>query len=213
MKATNITMEAHKVSRSKRGNVMGERSGFRGCTVWFTGLSGAGKTTISFALEEYLVGQNIPTYSLDGDNVRQGLNKNLGFSEEDREENIRRIGEVAKLFADGGIVCLTSFISPFRKDRDNARKMSEAAGLPFYEVYVDTSLDICESRDVKGLYKKARAGEIKGFTGIDQPYEAPENPEIVIHTDNFTIDECVQDVVQMLQNNGIVPMSTSKQVI
>ena len=212
MKATNIMMQEHSVSRSKRGHVLGERSGFRGCTVWFTGLSGAGKTTISFALEEYLVSQNIPTYSLDGDNIRHGLNKNLGFSETDREENIRRIGEVAKLFADGGIVCLTSFISPFRKDRDSARAMSKAAGLPFYEVYVDTSLDLCESRDVRGLYKKARAGEIKGFTGIDQPYEAPVEPELVVHTDKYSVDECVQQVVQMLQSNGIVPMSTSNTV-
>ena len=127
-----------------------------------SGLSGAGKTTISFALEDYLVSQGIPSYSLDGDNVRHGLNKNLGFTEEDREENIRRIGEVSKLFADGGIVCLTSFISPFKKDRQSARDLSESAGLPFFEVYVDTSLEVCESRDVKGLYKKARAGQIKG---------------------------------------------------
>ncbi len=129
------------------------------------GLSGAGKTTISFALEDYLVSHGIPAYSLDGDNIRHGLNKNLGFAPEDREENIRRIAEVAKLFADGGIVCLTSFISPFRRDRENARKVSEEAGLQFLECYVNTSLDVCESRDVKGLYKKARAGQIKGFTG------------------------------------------------
>ena len=126
------------------------------------GLSGAGKTTISFALEEYLVAQGIPTYSLDGDNVRHGLNRNLGFSQVDREENIRRISEVSKLFADGGIVCLTSFISPFKKDRELARKLHGEAGLPFYECFVNTSLDVCESRDVKGLYKKARAGQIKG---------------------------------------------------
>ncbi|KAH0521417.1 Bifunctional 3'-phosphoadenosine 5'-phosphosulfate synthase 2 [Microtus ochrogaster] len=157
------------------------------------GLSGAGKTTISFALEEYLVSHAIPCYSLDGDNVRHGLNKNLGFSPGDREENIRRIAEVAKLFADAGLICITSFISPFTKDRENARKIHELAGLPFFEIFVDAPLNICESRDVKGLYKRARAGEIKGtdvieilcpagFTGIDSDYEKPETPECVLKT-------------------------------
>lgn len=206
-KATNVTFQAQHVSRAKRGQVLGSRGGFRGCTVWFTGLSGAGKTTISFALEEYLVSQGIPTYSLDGDNVRHGLNKNLGFTQEDREENIRRISEVANLFADGGIVCLSSFISPYKRDRHQARQVHEKNGLPFFECHVDTSLSVCEARDVKGLYKKARAGEIKGFTGIDQPYEAPDNPDLVLRAGNDTLDECVQQVVRMLQDKGVLPQT------
>lgn len=208
-KSTNVTYQAQHVSRAKRGQVLGQRGGFRGCTIWFTGLSGAGKTTVSFALEAYLVSQGIPSYSLDGDNIRHGLNKNLGFSQEDREENIRRIAEVAKLFADGGIVCLTSFISPFRKDRDLARHLHEEAGLMFIECFVNTPLDVCESRDPKGLYKKARRGEIKGFTGIDQEYEEPEKCELVIKSAEFSVDECVQDVVAFLQSHGIVPESAT----
>merc|ERR1719228_2154153 len=155
-KATNVYAEKHKVSRSKRGEVLGSRGGFRGCTIWFTGFSGAGKTTISFALEQYLVSRGIPAYGLDGDNMRHGLNKNLGFSDEDREENIRRVAEVAKLFADSGVVALCSFVSPFSKDREQARKIHEKTGLRFFEIFVDTPLDVCEERDVKGLYKKAR---------------------------------------------------------
>jgi 3'-phosphoadenosine 5'-phosphosulfate synthase len=206
-KATNVTFQAQHVSRDKRGQAIGQRGGFRGCTIWFTGLSGAGKTTISFALEEFLVGKGIPTYSLDGDNVRTGLNKNLGFSPEDRFENIRRISEVAKLFADGGIVCLTSFISPYKKDRDEARILHEKAGLKFLECFVDTPIAICEKRDVKGLYKKARAGEIKGFTGIDQAYEVPEKAELVLKAGELSILECCQQIVKLLQENEIVPES------
>ncbi|XP_071106366.1 bifunctional 3'-phosphoadenosine 5'-phosphosulfate synthase-like isoform X3 [Haliotis cracherodii] len=204
-KATNVVFQAGHVSRDKRGKAVGSKGGFRGCTIWLTGLSGAGKTTISFALEEYLVGQGIPSYSLDGDNIRTGLNKNLGFSPEDREENIRRISEVSKLFADGGIVCITSFISPFRKDRDQARKLHESAGLKFVECYVNTPINICESRDVKGLYKKARAGQIKGFTGVDQAYEAPDAPEVTLKAGQLTVDECVQEVIQCLLDKEIVP--------
>lgn len=211
-KATNVTFQQQHVSRDKRGQVLGQKGGFRGCTVWFTGLSGAGKTTISFALEEYLVSQGIPSYSLDGDNVRHGLNKNLGFTPEDREENIRRISEVAKLFADGGIVCLSSFISPFKKDRDLARKIHEDAGLPFIEVFVNTPLEVCEQRDVKGLYKKARAGQIKGFTGIDQKYEEPDHPELNVLAGVRHIDECVQEVVSELQRKGVLPKSASNLV-
>ncbi|XP_018023456.1 bifunctional 3'-phosphoadenosine 5'-phosphosulfate synthase isoform X2 [Hyalella azteca] len=204
-KATNVTFQSGHVTRNKRGQVMGKRGGFRGCTVWFTGLSGAGKTTLSFALEEYLVGRGIPAYGLDGDNMRTGLNKNLGFSDDDREENIRRVAEVAKLFADSGVVSLCSFVSPFAKDRQVARELHQAVGLPFFEVFVDTPLEVCEQRDVKGLYKKARAGLIKGFTGIDGRYEKPENPTITVKTANSAVGDCVQQVVSVLQEHGIVP--------
>ena len=176
------------------------------------GLSGAGKTTISFALEEYLCLRAIPTYGLDGDNLRTGLNKNLGFSAQDREENIRRVGEVAKLFADAGIVCLSSFISPFERDRLKARKVHEDAGLRFFECYIDTPLSVCEKRDVKGLYKKAREGIIKGFTGIDSPYQAPSNPDIVLKAGEQTIEECVQSLVKFLEKQGIVPITAINEV-
>ncbi|XP_026542548.1 bifunctional 3'-phosphoadenosine 5'-phosphosulfate synthase 2 isoform X2 [Notechis scutatus] len=212
-RSTNVVYQAHHVSRNKRGQVLGTKGGFRGCTVWLTGLSGAGKTTIGFALEECLVSHGIPCYSLDGDNIRHGLNKNLGFSADDREENIRRIAEVAKLFADAGLVCITSFISPFSKDRENARKIHEIAGLPFFEVFVDAPLNICESRDVKGLYKKARAGEIKGFTGIDSEYEKPEMPELVLKTNIFSVTECIQTIVELLQEQNLVPSSAIKDVL
>jgi len=212
-KATNVFAEKHKVSRSARGEVLGSKGGFHGCTIWFTGLSGAGKTTISFALEEYLVARGIPAYGLDGDNVRTGLNKNLGFAPEDREENIRRVAEVGKLFADSGVVALCSFVSPFNKDRELARELHKEVGLPFFEVFVSTSLEECEKRDVKGLYKKARAGIIKGFTGIDQPYEAPETPELTINTENKTVDECVQQIVEVLQSNDILPRNVVDKVV
>uniref|UniRef100_A0A2K5DX02 3'-phosphoadenosine 5'-phosphosulfate synthase 1 n=1 Tax=Aotus nancymaae TaxID=37293 RepID=A0A2K5DX02_AOTNA len=176
------------------------------------GLSGAGKTTVSMALEEYLVCHGIPCYTLDGDNIRQGLNKNLGFSPEDREENVRRIAEVAKLFADAGLVCITSFISPYTQDRNNARQIHEGASLPFFEVFVDAPLHVCEQRDVKGLYKKARAGEIKGFTGIDSEYEKPEAPELVLKTDSCDVNDCVQQVVELLQERDIVPVDASYEV-
>ncbi|MBN3312260.1 PAPS2 synthase, partial [Atractosteus spatula] len=211
-RSTNVVYQAHHVSRSKRGQVVGTRAGFRGCTVWLTGLSGAGKTTIGFALEEYLVSHAIPCYSLDGDNIRHGLNKNLGFTSTDREENIRRIAEVAKLFADAGLVCITSFISPFTKDRNEARKIHESAGLPFFEVFINAPLDVCESRDVKGLYKKARAGEIKGFTGIDSEYEKPEAPELVLKTGEESVNECIQQVVELLKEQSIVPSAILEDV-
>jgi len=204
VKATNVRYEHGTVSRAKRAKVLGAGQ-FRGCTVWFTGLSGAGKTTVSFAVEEYLVMKGIAAYSLDGDNLRHGLNKNLGFAAADREENIRRVAETAKLFADGGIICLTSFISPYSKQRDEARALHEAAGLKFIECHVATPISVCEDRDVKGLYQKARAGLIKGFTGIDDPYEAPQNPDITIYTHQNTVADCVQQVVSYLQQNDIVP--------
>ncbi|XP_077999034.1 bifunctional 3'-phosphoadenosine 5'-phosphosulfate synthase-like isoform X1 [Glandiceps talaboti] len=210
--ATNVFKQSHHVSRAKRGQVMGQRGGFRGCTIWFTGLSGAGKTTVSFALEDYLCSKGIPAYALDGDNLRHGLNKNLGFSHTDREENIRRVSEVAKLFADGGIVCLTAFISPFKEDRDAARKIHEDAGLQFFEIFVDTPLEVCEQRDVKGLYKKARAGIIKGFTGIDQDYEKPEHPELVVKGGELSIDESVNSVLELLQERGVLPLSAVDSV-
>lgn len=205
-RATNVTLQSHHVSRDKRGQVLGQRGGFRGCTIWFTGLSGAGKTTLSFGLEDYLVNHGVPAYSLDGDNIRTGLNSNLGFAAEDREENIRRISEVAKLFADGGIICLTSFISPYARDRIRARKLHEDAGLPFFEIFVDTPIEICEERDVKGLYKKARAGIIKNFTGIDSAYEPPENPELKLKSGANSIDDCVQEIIALLQERHILPV-------
>jgi len=212
-KATNVTEEKHKVSRDKRGEVVGSRGGFRGCTIWFTGLSGAGKTTISFALEEYLVARGIPAYGLDGDNVRTGLNKNLGFSQEDREENIRRVAEVGKLFADSGVVALCSFVSPYRADRELARELHKSVGLPFYEIHVATTLAQCEARDVKGLYKKARAGIIKGFTGIESPYEEPHNPEAKILTEGRTVHDCLQQIVELLQKDEILPRSAVEKVV
>ncbi|XP_069124379.1 bifunctional 3'-phosphoadenosine 5'-phosphosulfate synthase-like isoform X1 [Argopecten irradians] len=211
-RATNVVFQPNHVSRDKRGKVLGAKGGFRGCTIWLTGLSGAGKTTISFALEEYLVSQGIPAYSLDGDNIRTGLNKNLGFTPEDREENIRRISEVAKLFADGGIVCITAFISPYEKDRAKAKELHEANGLKFVECFVDTPIEICEQRDVKGLYKKARAGQIKGFTGVDAKYERPPNPDVRVEAGTDTIDECVQRIVQHLLELEVVPSSAVNTV-
>ncbi|XP_050694454.1 bifunctional 3'-phosphoadenosine 5'-phosphosulfate synthase-like isoform X1 [Eriocheir sinensis] len=211
-KATNVTFQVNHVSRNKRGQVLGQRGGFRGCTVWFTGLSGAGKTTVSFALEEYLVSKGIPAYCLDGDNMRHGLNKNLGFSDDDREENIRRVSEVAKLFADSGVVALCSFVSPFAKDRAQAKKIHEDSGLPFFEVFVDTPLEVCEKRDVKGLYKKARAGMIKGFTGIDSQYQRPETPDVVLKTAQCSVDECVQQVLDTLEEWEVIPKSANEGV-
>ncbi|KAF8764938.1 Bifunctional 3'-phosphoadenosine like protein [Argiope bruennichi] len=211
-KSTNVTYQAHHVSRDKRGQIMGQRAGFRGCTIWFTGLSGAGKTTISFGVEDYLCSFGIPAYALDGDNVRHGLNKNLGFSPEDREENIRRVAEVAKLFADSGVIALSSFISPFAKDRNQARQIHEEAGLTFIECFVDTPLEVCEQRDVKGLYKKARAGEIKGFTGIDSSYEKPDHPDIHIKAGELSVQDSVQKVIRLLLDKGIIPESVLDNV-
>ncbi|XP_065568021.1 bifunctional 3'-phosphoadenosine 5'-phosphosulfate synthase-like isoform X1 [Artemia franciscana] len=204
-KATNVTYHKHLVTRDTRGKILGEGRAFKGCTVWFTGLSGAGKSTLSFALEEYLVKNGIPTFCLDGDNMRHGLNSDLGFTEEDREENIRRVAEVGKLFAECGVVTLCSFVSPFKKDRERAAKLHREANLPFFEVFVDTSLEECERRDVKGLYKKAREGIIKNFTGIDQPYETPDNPDISVETAKNNVEVCLEQLVHMLVENGIIP--------
>ncbi|GMS86183.1 hypothetical protein PENTCL1PPCAC_8358, partial [Pristionchus entomophagus] len=203
--ATNVTLEEHSVGRVQRAHVLGRHEGFRGCTIWFTGLSGAGKTTVSFALEKALTQMGIPCYGLDGDNIRHGLCKNLGFSIEDRLENIRRVSEVAKLFADSGMVTLASFISPVKADRDNAREIHKTAGLPFFEVYVDTPLEVCESRDPKNLYKKARKGELKGMTGIDSAYEAPEAADLILHSGKDSKDKCVRTVLEFLVKEGVVP--------
>ncbi len=176
--------------------------GHGAATLWFTGLSGSGKSTIAITVERELVRRQINAYVLDGDNIRHGLNNNLGFSPEDRAENIRRIGEVAKLFNDGGVVVLTAFISPYRADRDAVR--SNLPNGEFVEIFVDCPLDECEKRDAKGLYKKARAGEIPEFTGISAPYEAPEKPELVLHTAEQDVDECAKVVIGYLEERGIL---------
>jgi adenylylsulfate kinase len=201
IKATNITKHEGHVTREQREKLLNQK----GVTIWFTGLSACGKSTIAFTVEHALVERGHLAYCLDGDNVRFGLNKNLGFSAEDREENIRRIGEVAKLYADTGILTCTSFISPYRKDRDEARKLHQEADLPFVEVLVDVPIELCEERDPKGLYKKARAGEIKGFTGIDDPYEAPEKPELVIRNVDITPEEAALQVIGYLEDKGLIP--------
>lgn len=198
--ATNITWHEGEVTRAEREANLGQR----GVTIWMTGLSASGKSTIAVALEQVLVQRGKHAYRLDGDNIRHGLNKNLGFSAEDRAENIRRIGEVSKLFADAGIICLTSFISPYRADRDLVRKMHEDAKLPFIEVFVDCPIDEAEKRDPKGLYKKARAGILKGFTGIDDPYEAPEKAELHLRTDLIPVDEAVGKILEALEARRII---------
>jgi adenylylsulfate kinase len=174
------------------------QNGHRGAVVWLTGLSGAGKSTIAQALEAELFARGMHTYVLDGDNIRHGLNSNLGFSPQDRVENIRRVGEVAKLMADAGAVAITAFISPYRVDRRRAREIALEANVDFVEVFVDAPLDVCEERDPKQLYKKARAGEIRDFTGIDAPYESPEDPEITVRTDQQNVDESVAAILQQL---------------
>jgi adenylylsulfate kinase len=192
--STNVTWHDGEISREHRFEILRQK----GVTVWFTGLSGSGKSTVAVALEKALFAMGKLSYRLDGDNVRLGINKNLGFSEEDRTENIRRIGEVAKLFGDTGTISLSSFISPYKADRDQVRALHEAANLQFIEVFVDCALSVAEERDPKGLYKKARAGEIKNFTGIDDPYEAPENPEIHLHTDVMSLEEEVAIIIDYL---------------
>ena len=179
-------------------------NGHRSFILWFTGLSGSGKSTIAHRVEEELYKRGVRTYVLDGDNIRTGLNKDLGFSKEDREENIRRIGEVAKLFVDAGIVVLTAFISPYRKDRNFVRSI--VGEKEFVEIYVKCPLEVCEKRDAKGLYKKAREGIIKQFTGIDDPYEEPENPEIVVETDKMSVDECVKKILNYIDENELLKL-------
>lgn len=197
-KAKNVVWHPHKVSRGEREAIKGHKP----CVVWFTGLPSSGKSTIANELEYVLNRQRVHTYVLDGDNVRHGLNKNLGFSKEDRVENIRRIGEVAKLFVDAGIVSIAAFISPFKADRDLVRGLMKEG--EFIEVYIKCSLDVCKERDPKGLYKKAIAGEIKDFTGISQSYEEPLKPDVVIKTDELTIHESVDVILEYLIRHNVI---------
>ena len=199
-KATNVTWHEGSVTREERQRLLGQK----GVTVWMTGLSASGKSTIAVILEQMLLHKKKHAYRLDGDNIRMGLNKNLGFSAEDRAENIRRIGEVAKLFTDAGVIAITSFISPYRKDRDAVR-----AGMKpgeFIEVYINVSLEGAEKRDPKGLYKKARAalaaGKGMGFTGVDDPYEAPENPEMVIETEKMKPEQAAERILAYVEERG-----------
>jgi adenylylsulfate kinase len=195
-KSKNLTWHDGQVARTEREAMLGQR----GCTIWLTGLSGSGKSTLAVAAEKALHDLGKQTYILDGDNIRQGLNSNLGFSPEDRTENIRRIGEVSKLFTDAGVIVFTSFISPYRADRDQVREiMSEG---DFIECFISASLETCEGRDVKGLYKKARKGEIPEFTGISAPYEEPEKPELVIDTGGQPVDASVAELIAYLQKQG-----------
>ena len=196
MSDKNIVWHNHQVSKEDRSNLKEQRS----CVLWFTGLSGSGKSTIANAVESKLLELEKHTYLLDGDNIRMGLNKGLSFSETDRVENIRRIGEVSKLFVDAGVIVLTAFISPFVKDREQVRNLLNEG--EFLEVFIDTPLEVCESRDPKGLYQKARTGEIPNFTGISSPYEAPANPEIWLKTNDLSVEEAASKVLAYLKENG-----------
>jgi len=204
--STNITWHAGEVGPQDREKVLGQR----GCVLWFTGLSGSGKSTIARALEMILINAGHASYVLDGDNVRHGLNSDLDFSPESRTENIRRMGEVAALFADAGLITITAFISPYKNDRMQVRKIIEnresdkKSDLRFFEIFINTPLDVCESRDPKKLYKKARSGEIPNFTGISAPFEAPECPEIEILTNENSIHECAKQILRQLQNANIL---------
>ena len=200
-KATNIKWHHGKITKEERAKLLNQK----GVTIWLTGLSGSGKSTIAVELEHVLTENRHQAYILDGDNIRHGLNKNLGFSPDDRSENIRRIGEVAKLFTDANIITITAFISPYRQDRDNARKLQKEG--EFIEIYVKCPLDVCEQRDTKGLYKKARAGEVKEFTGISAPYEEPVNPELTIDTSKMSIEESTRAILNYLEQKGYVKFS------
>lgn len=199
-KSENVRWHEGHISRDDRRAVLKQT----GCTIWFTGLPASGKSTIAFALERQLIDMGHAAYVLDGDNIRHGLCGNLGFSAEDRAENIRRIGEVARLFADAGLITLTSFVSPYRADRQLVRSLHAIASIPFIEVFVDTPVAACEQRDPKGLYKRARAGEISNFTGVNDPYEPPEQPELTLRTTDHAIQECVQLVVERIQAQGLL---------
>lgn len=199
-KATNVHWHDGEVTREDRSKILSQK----GATLWFTGLSGSGKSTVAVALEQALTAKGKLTYRLDGDNIRLGINKNLGFSAEDRTENIRRIGEISKLFVDVGVITLSSFVSPYRADRDLVRELHKQAGMDFIEVYVDVPLDVAEDRDPKGLYKKARAGEIPNFTGISDPYEEPLNAEVVLNSHEMTLKQEVDILLQIMTDRGLL---------
>ena len=205
-KSDNITWQNSKVDKDQRQKLLGHKS----AVLWFTGLSGSGKSTIANEVEKRLYENQITSYVLDGDNIRFGLNSNLGFSAEDRQENIRRIGEVSKLFVDAGVITLTAFISPYREDRDNVRKLLAAD--EFIEIFVDTPIEVCEDRDVKQLYAKARRGEIKGFTGIDAPYEAPAKPEITVDTSKQPLETSVDQIMAYLNEHDYINVATADEV-
>jgi len=192
---SNLTWHSNNLSRKERHASLG----YTGATIWFTGLSGSGKSSIASATEKLLVTSGRPSYLLDGDNLRLGLNEDLNFSAKDRHENVRRVAEVARLFADAGLVALVPLISPYREDRENAREIHDQFGLRFFEVFVDTPIEVCEERDPKGLYKKARSGEIKDFTGIDDPYETPNDPDLILTPENGLPEDGAKLVLQLLE--------------
>ena len=198
MKSSNVIYHQVTVTRQRRNKLNNHRS----IVLWFTGLSGSGKSTLAHALEEKLFQKGCRTFVLDGDNVRHGLNSNLDFSDTDRTENIRRISEVSKLMMESGLIVMAAFISPFNKDREEARKI--ISNYDFIEIYCKATLETCEARDVKGLYKRARAGEIKNYTGINSPYEKPENPEIVIDTDQQSLEESISNILDFLKSKRII---------
>jgi len=197
-RSTNITVQHTEVNKAVRSSLKTQKP----CIIWLTGLSGSGKSTIADLVEQKLLASGHHTYLLDGDNVRHGLNKDLGFTDQDRVENIRRIAEVSKLMVDAGLIVITSFISPFKAERQMARDMVEEG--EFIEIFVNTPLDVAEDRDVKGLYKKARRGELKNFTGIDSPYEAPEAPELDLKTVEMTAEEAADKVIELLKSKGMI---------
>jgi len=199
-KSTNITWHKPLVTQADRD----QRNGYKGVVLWFTGLPSSGKSTLAHQLERTLFERNCNAYVLDGDNIRHRLNKDLSFAPEDRKENIRRIGEVANLFADAGVITIAAFISPYREDRDQARALNDPGR--FFEVYCKCSLETCEQRDPKGLYRRARKGEVEAFTGISAPYEEPENPEVLVETDRCSLDACVYQIVDYLEKQGIIPI-------
>ncbi len=205
IKSTNITAVEHRIPKEDRWKAQGHRGG----VIWFTGLSASGKTTLAFEMEHRLFAKGFQTYVLDGDNVRHGLSTDLGFSPEDRAENIRRIGEVAALFADAGLIVISAFISPYREDREIARR---AAGDSFHEIFVKADLDICERRDPKGLYKKARLGEIPEFTGISAPYEEPKSPELVVDTGALSVDDSIDMLLDYVERAFAVPGELAEKV-
>jgi adenylylsulfate kinase len=203
-RSTNITWHNPLVTKEDRD----ERNGYRGVVLWFTGLPSSGKSTLAHQVERSLFERGCNAYVLDGDNIRHRLNRDLSFSPDDRKENIRRIGEVANLFADAGIIVITAFISPYREDRDQARALNEPGR--FYEVYCKCSLALCEQRDPKGLYRRARKGDVKEFTGVSAPYEEPENPEILVETDKQGLEECVARILGYLEDQGVIPVATDR---